>query len=80
MIQILLVVCCVFACPLLMGGMMWFMGRDREGGKVEREIMRLNRAAEARSLAASGSSPTLDSSTERTRVAPGEGAAAPSRR
>jgi hypothetical protein len=68
MIQILLVVCCVFACPLLMGGMMWFMGRDREGGKVEREIRRLNRAAEARRLAAEGSSPTLESSSERAAV------------
>lgn len=68
MIQLLLVVCCVFACPLLMGGMMWFMGRDREGGKIEREIRRLNRAAEARRLAAAGSSPTLESSPEREGV------------
>jgi hypothetical protein len=76
MIQVLLVVCCVFACPLLMGGMMWFMGRDRESGKIEREVRRLNRAAEARQSAAAASSPTLESSPKRAAVSGHESEAA----
>jgi hypothetical protein len=59
MIQVLLVACCVFGCPALMGGMMWFMGRDHEGAKLEREVRRLNRVAARRRLAVAAAS-TLD--------------------
>jgi hypothetical protein len=45
MTALLLGLCCVLACPLLMGGMMWFMGRDRETARLDREVRRLNRAA-----------------------------------
>lgn len=45
MTALLLLFCCVFACPLLMGGAMWFMTRDRETARLERDIRRLNRAA-----------------------------------
>jgi hypothetical protein len=50
MIQLLLVVCCVFACPALMGGIMWFMSRDHQAAKLEREVRRLNAAAARRRL------------------------------
>jgi hypothetical protein len=58
MIQLLLVGCCIFACPALMGGIMWFMGRDHQAAKLEREVRRLNAAAARRRLAISAS--TLD--------------------
>lgn len=57
MIQLLLVACCVFACPVLMGGMMWFMGRDPQGAKLEREVRRLNRDAARRRLTVAPASP-----------------------
>ena len=44
--QLLLVACCVFACPLLMGGIMWAMSRDWEGKRLERELRRLERQAD----------------------------------
>jgi len=50
MLQILIVVCCVFGCPLIMGGIMWAMGRDWQGKRLDRELRRLERrAAEAKS-------------------------------
>lgn len=54
MIQLLLVACCMFACPLLMGAVMWVMGRDhrptgREGIRsLNREAAGLTRAAPVR--------------------------------
>ena len=51
MIQLLLVAGCVFACPLLMGAMMWVLGGDhqptRRGGirSLNRDAARLTRAA-----------------------------------
>lgn len=41
----LLPLTCAFGCPLLMGGMMWGLGRDGERRKLEREVRRLNRRA-----------------------------------
>ncbi|MEO9043919.1 MAG: hypothetical protein ABI352_02695 [Candidatus Dormibacter sp.] len=51
MFQILLVACCLLGCPLLMGGMMWWLGRDTETGRLEREVRRLNAAADLRRAA-----------------------------
>jgi hypothetical protein len=45
MIRVLILVCCVFGCPLIMGGVMWFLGRDRVAAAIDREIRRLNRVA-----------------------------------
>ena len=61
MIQLLLVVCCVVACPILMGGVMVFMGRDHSAAKLEREVRRLNRTAARRHLAMAVASPFEDS-------------------
>jgi hypothetical protein len=44
-IQLLIVACCVFACPLLTGGTTWVVGRDHRAAKLGREIRRLNRDA-----------------------------------
>ena len=41
----LLPLTCAFGCPLLMGAMMWGLGRDGERRKLEREVRRLNRRA-----------------------------------
>ena len=41
----LLPLTCAFGCPLLMGVMMWGLGRDAERRKLEREVRRLNRLA-----------------------------------
>lgn len=41
----LLPLTCVFGCPLLMGAVMWGLGRDRQMAKLEREIARINRSA-----------------------------------
>ena len=41
----LLPLTCAFGCPLLMGAMMWGLGRDGERHKLEREVRRLNRRA-----------------------------------
>ena len=50
MLQVLIVVCCVIGCPLIMGGIMWGMGRDWQGKRLNRELRRLERrAAEAKS-------------------------------
>jgi len=46
-LQLLIVVCCVFGCPLLMGGVMWAMGRDWQGKRLDRELRRLERRAAA---------------------------------
>lgn len=45
MAQLFVVFCCFLACPMIVGGMMWFIGRDGQAGRVEREIRRLNRVA-----------------------------------
>lgn len=34
---------CVLACPLLIGGFMWFVGRGTEAQQLEREIQKLER-------------------------------------
>ena len=47
MTTVLLLLCCGLGCPLLMGGMVWLLGRDRESARLEREVRRLNRAAAA---------------------------------
>ena len=41
----LLPLTCAFGCPLLMGAMMWGLGRNGERHKLEREVRRLNRGA-----------------------------------
>ena len=53
MLQLLIVVCCVFACPLIMGGIMWAMGRDWQGNRLDRELRRLERRAAAAKTATS---------------------------
>jgi hypothetical protein len=45
MLGVLILLCCVIGCPLIMGGVMWFLVRDREAAAIGREIRRLNRAA-----------------------------------
>ena len=45
MLQLLIVVCCVFGCPLIMGGIMWAMGHDWQGNRLDRELRRLERRA-----------------------------------
>ena len=51
MAQLLVIFCCFLACPLIMGGMMWFIGRDGQAKRLEREIRRLNRQAARRAAA-----------------------------
>lgn len=51
--QLLIVACCVFGCPLIMGGIMWGMGRDWQGRRWERELRRLERRAAAAKIASS---------------------------
>ena len=51
MAQLFVIFCCFLGCPLLMGGMMWFIGRDGQAKRLEREIRRLNREAARRAVA-----------------------------
>ena len=45
--QLLIGICCVFGCPLIMDGIMWAMGRDWQGQRLDRELRRLERRAVA---------------------------------
>ena len=54
----LLILCCVLGCPLMMGVMLFFMSRDGEGKRWEREIRRLNAGAERRTSAADPGPPS----------------------
>ena len=56
MIALLIAVCCVFGCPVIMGGIMWAMGRDWQGRRLERELRRLERRAAAAKTANSRNS------------------------
>jgi hypothetical protein len=76
MIQILLVICCVFACPLLMGGMMLVMGKDHQAAKLKREVRRLNCASARRRLAVAAAS-TLDEGGPRAAVSSADDPSSP---
>ncbi len=51
MAQLLVVACCFLACPLLMGAMMFWIGRDSEGRRLKRELRRINAATDRRRAA-----------------------------
>lgn len=53
MLALLIAICCVFGCPLIMGGMMWAIGRDWQGKRLDRELRRLERRAAAANTAGS---------------------------
>lgn len=45
MARLLLPLSCLLLCPLMMGALMWGLGRDREKAKLHREVERINRRA-----------------------------------